>query len=645
MTKRELREYYGSEGCDIAVVSGDAYVDHPSFGAAVIARVLEKAGFKVGVIAQPRSDDDFRALGRPLLGFFVGAGNLDSMVARYTAARRLRSSDFYSPGGKTGLRPDRATNVYCAAIRRLYGDIPLVTGGLEASLRRFAHYDYWDDAVRPSSLIASGADILVYGMGETASVEIARRLAAGEEIRNITDMRGTVWAVDAKDYTPRPCAECPSYELVCENTPSGKKQYAKACELQQREHDFARGKTVIQRHGARIVVQNPPQAPLDGEALDAVYELPYMRDYHPRYEKDGGVPAIEEVKFSLTHNRGCFGGCSFCSLAYHQGRRVTARTTESVLREAKTIMSLEGWKGYIHDVGGPTANFSGPSCDKQIKSGLCADRQCLAPEMCPNVKVDHEAYLDLLRRLRELTGVKRVFIRSGVRYDYLIADPDESFFRELVKYHVSGQLKVAPEHCRDAVLDYMGKPHYATYERFKKRFYELTREAGREQYLVPYMISSHPGSTLADAVELAVRLKKDNMRPEQVQDFYPTPGTTSTCMFYTGLDPRTMKPVFVPRSDSDKKKQRALLQYYKRENAAIVRAALLEAGRRDLIGDGQDCLVRAAKSEERGGFKQSKPSAKGRPSKKADGKGGADKTRGKSKPASSKGAKAHKGKA
>ena len=596
MTPHEFSDYYGTDICDIAIVSGDAYVDHPSFAAAIIGRVLEAEGFRVGIIAQPQNDDDWRVFGAPRLAFFICGGNLDSMVAHYTVAKKRRSVDSYSPGGRMGLRPDRALNVYCHTARRLFPKTPIVAGGIEASLRRFAHYDYWDDTVRPSSAVESGADLIIYGMGERASVEVAHRLDAGDDIKSITDIRGTVYAVPTSEYKAGPCSECASFEQVSERTAQGMKLYAKSCKIQQREQDAVRGKTVIQRHGSLIVVQNPPQPPLDGEDLDRVYELPYMRNWHPRYDSAGGVPAIEEVKFSIVHNRGCFGGCSFCAIAYHQGRTVTARTTESVLREARLLTKLPDFKGYIHDVGGPTANFSAPSCLKQLKCGVCPDRQCLAPEMCPAVRVDHSGYLDMLRRLREIEGVKRVFIRSGVRYDYLIADKDESFFKELVKYHVSGQLKVAPEHCCDSVLDCMGKPHYEVYERFKKRFYELTKAAGKEQYFVPYMISSHPGSTLRDAVELAARLKRDNMRPEQVQDFYPTPGTVSTCMFYTGIDPRNMTPVYVAREGSEKRKQRALLQYYRRENADIVRAALIEAGRQDLIGTGPECLVPPAKT-------------------------------------------------
>lgn len=593
VSKKDMQDR-GWQDCDIVVVTGDAYVDHPSFGAAIVSRVLESAGYRVCVLAQPQSDTDYTRFGRPAVGFFVTGGNVDPMVAHYTAAKRKRRDDAYSPGGRTGRRPDRATIAYCTEIRKQYGDMPIVIGGLEASLRRFAHYDYWDDAVRPSILIDAKADLLVYGMGERQIVEIANRLKKREPVAAINDVRGTCYAVDTKDYVPRPCAECPSYELVQADSESGKKQYAISCRIQQDEHDAVRGKTIIQRHGSKIVVCNPPMPPLNGAELDAVYELPYERDYHPSYKAEGGVPAIEEVQFSIIHNRGCFGACAFCSLAYHQGRTVTARTIDSVVREAEAITRLLGFKGYIHDVGGPTANFRKPSCESQLKNGVCKGKRCMAPEMCPSIRPDHREYLDLLRRLRALPGVKKVFIRSGIRFDYLIADPDERFFKELVQHHISGQLKVAPEHCSNHVLDYMGKPHFEVYKQFYKRFYELTKATGKKQYLVPYMISSHPGSTLNDAIELSLYLKKEGLHPEQVQDFYPTPGTIATCMYYTGLDPYTMEKVYVPRSPREKAQQRALLQYYKKENADIVRGALKQAGRSDLIGTGKDCLVPAA---------------------------------------------------
>jgi len=590
ITAAEMRQR-GWDAPDIVVVTGDAYVDHPSFGTAIISRVLEAKGYRVCILSQPQSTADFTRFGRPRLGFFVGAGNIDSMVAHYTAAKRKRSEDAYTPGGKAGARPDRATTVYCRQIREAYGDIPLAIGGLEASLRRFAHYDYWDDAVHPSILLESGADWLIYGMGENQTIALAERLSAGEVPAAIRDIRGTCVLVPVEEYVPGPCAECPSFAQVSAVNEEGKRQYAIAARIQQDEQDDVRGKTVIQRHGERILIQNPPMPPLETAMLDWVYELPYERTYHPSYEPLGGVPGIEEVQFSITHNRGCFGACNFCSLAFHQGRRITCRSEESVVREAILLTQMPGFKGYIHDVGGPTANFRHPSCEKQLKSGLCKGKKCLAPCTCPALKADHTEYLHLLRRLRALPKVKKVFIRSGIRFDYLLADPDESFFKELVQHHVSGQLKVAPEHCSNAVLQKMGKPSIETYRRFEKRFYELTKSVGKKQYLVPYLMSSHPGSTIKDAIELAVFLKKAGMHPEQVQDFYPTPGTLATAMFYTGLDPYTLEPVYVPRTPAEKAEQRALLQHFRPENRQTVLRALRQAGRTDLIGTGPDCLV------------------------------------------------------
>ncbi len=590
ITRKEM-EAQGIDAPDIVIVTGDAYVDHPSFGTAIISRVLESRGYKVCIISQPKSDADFLEFGRPRLAFFVNSGNIDSMVAHYTAAKKRRSDDAYTPGGKAGARPDRAVIVYSKNIRRLFGDVPIAIGGLEASLRRFAHYDYWDDRVRPSVLLDSDADILMYGMGEKHAVEIADRLAAGENISALCDILGTCYKVNTENYEWRSAAECPSFEQVKEPTEGGKRQYAIATKIQQREQDAVRGKTVIQRHGRYIVVQNPPMPPLSTEELDAVYELPFMRDYHPAYKPLGGVPGIEEVKFSLAHNRGCFGACNFCSIAYHQGRQITARSHESVIAEAEKLTEMSDFKGYIHDVGGPTANFRFPSCKKQTSLGLCPDRKCLAPAPCPALEVDHSDYLELLYKIRKLPKVKKVFIRSGIRFDYLLCDKDESFFKELVRNHVSGQLKVAPEHCSAAVLSAMGKPSVETYLKFKKRFYELTKSEGKEQFLVPYLMSSHPGSTMKDAIELSVFLKREGMRPEQVQDFYPTPGTVSTCMYYTGLDPISMKPIYVARTPEEKAEQRALLQYFKPENRETVLRALKKYGRYDLIGNGKDCLI------------------------------------------------------
>ncbi len=581
---------------DIILVTGDAYVDHPSFGTAIISRVLENAGFSVCILSQPQHDADYQQFGRPRLAFFVNAGNIDSMVAHYTAAKKKRSDDAYTAGGKSGARPDRAVIVYSQKIRALYGDIPVAIGGLEASLRRFAHYDYWDDKVRPSILIDSDADLLMFGMGEKHAVEIAQRLDNGETVATMTNIRGTCYKVAAKDYEWQSAAECPSYDIVKEPTESGKKQYAIATKIQQQEQDAVRGKTVIQKHGKYIVVQNPPMPPLTTEELDDLYALPFMRNYHPSYEPLGGVPGIEEVKFSLTHNRGCFGACNFCSIAYHQGRQIAVRSHESVIREAKLLTEMPDFKGYVHDVGGPTANFRFPSCKKQASSGLCPNRKCLAPKPCPQLQVDHTDYLKLLRALRQIPKIKKVFIRSGIRFDYLIADPNDTFFKELVRHHVSGQLKVAPEHCSAAVLAAMGKPTIETYLKFKKRFYELTKSEGKEQFLVPYLMSSHPGSTMKDAIELSVFLKREGMRPEQVQDFYPTPGTVSTCMYYTGLDPITMQPIYVARTPAEKAEQRALLQYFKPENREIVLHALKKYGRHDLIGNGKDCLIQESRS-------------------------------------------------
>ncbi len=589
---------YGWEQPDFIIVTGDAYVDHPSFGTAIISRVLENAGYKVCIIPQPRSDADYKRFGAPRLAFLVNGGNIDSMVAHYTAAKKRRSDDAYTPGGKAGARPDRATIVYTKKLRELFGDIPIAIGGVEASLRRFAHYDYWDDIVRPSILIDSGADLLMYGMGEKHIVEIANRLNNGEPISALTDILGTCYAVKTSEFSHiSGSRECPSFDAVKEDSENGKKQYAISCKIQQDEMDAVRGKTLIQKHGNLILVQNPPMPPLNEAEMDAVYSLSFMRDYHPSYENAGGVPGIAEVKFSIIHNRGCFGNCNFCALAYHQGRVVTSRSHKSVIEEAKKITQMDDFKGYIHDVGGPTANFRKPACKGQLKKGACTDKKCLAPTMCPAVEVDHTDYLKLLRELRDLPKVKKVFIRSGIRFDYLMADKNEEFFKELINHHVSGQLKVAPEHCSNNVLKYMGKPPIEVYNRFEKRFYELTKSANKKQYLVPYLMSSHPGSTIKDAIELAVFLKRNNLHPEQVQDYYPTPGTISTCMFYTGIDPNTMKPVYVPKTAKEKAEQRALLQYFKPENRQIVLAALKKANRFDLIGTGKNCLVLPDKND------------------------------------------------
>lgn len=574
---------------DFVYVTGDAYVDHPSFGAAIITRVLEAKGFKVAVLSQPNWNNynDFKRFGKPRLGFLVTSGNIDSMVAHYTAAKKIRRDDAYTAGGVAGKRPDRAVIVYSNIIREIYPDSPIIIGGLEASLRRFAHYDYWDDAVRPSILLDSKADILIYGMGENQIIEIAQRLDRGEAVSSLTDIKGTSYAVDVRD-TPYIGVEVPSFE----NCVSSKREYAKSVRVEQDEQDHIRGKAVRQKHGKMMVVQNVPMPPLETEELDWVYSLPYMRTYHPSYEALGGVPGIQEVEFSITHNRGCFGACNFCSIQFHQGRYITARSKESIIEEAKKLTTLNNFKGYIHDIGGPTANFRKPSCQVQLEHGLCKGKKCLAPKPCPNLIANHEEYLDILRTVRELPRVKKVFIRSGIRYDYLLEDKDDTFFKELVEHHVSGQLKVAPEHCSAAVLDKMGKPHIEAYIEFSKRYFRYTGQVNKEQYLVPYLMSSHPGSTLDDAIELACFLKKNHIKPEQVQDFYPTPGTISTCMFYTELDPYTMEPVYVAKTPHDKALQRALLQYYNPKNKQLCEEALKKARRFDLIGSGPDCLVK-----------------------------------------------------
>lgn len=590
ITKEEALKR-GWETVDFVLVTGDSYVDHPSFGVSIISRVLEAKGYSVGILPQPnwRDKNDFRRFGKPNLGFMVTSGNIDSMVAHYTAAKKKRSDDAYTAGGKAGKRPDRAVIVYSKILKSLYPDVPVIIGGLEASLRRFAHYDYWDDAVRPSVLLDSGADILTYGMGELQTIEIAQRLKDGYTVEGLRDIRGICYAVPTKEYTPMSVVDLPSYERICES----KKDYAIAARKELEESDAVRGRTVIQRHGNMILVQNPPMMPLTTEQLDWVYSLPYERYYHPSYEELGGVPGIKEVEFSITHNRGCFGACNFCSIAFHQGRAITVRSKESVLKEAESLTHNPHFKGYIHDIGGPTANFRLPSCEIQQKAGLCKSKKCLAPKPCKNLQVSHTEYIDILRSVRKIPKIKKVFIRSGIRFDYLLEDESKEFFRELVTHHISGQLKVAPEHCSAAVLDKMGKPHIETYKKFQDEFYKMTKQIGKEQYLVPYLMSSHPGSTLNDAIELALFLKKEHIRPEQVQDFYPTPGTISTCMFYTELDPYTLEKVYVPKTEEEKAMQRALLQYFNPKNKDKVIKALRTAGRTDLIGTGKNCLVTA----------------------------------------------------
>ncbi len=574
---------------DFVYVCGDAYVDHPSFGAAIISRVLEADGFSVGMLCQPdyHSCDDFKKFGRPRLGFLVSAGNIDSMVAHYTAAKKKRNFDYYSPGGKTGFRPDRALIVYCNRIREAYGDVPIVLGGLEASLRRFAHYDYWDGKVRASVLVDSGADILTYGMGENIIRRVAHLLSKGVPVKKIHDVRGTAYLTSRGDKIRFDVVE--GYEF--EDLRRDKKLYAKAYGEQYAECDHINGRAVTEYYGKRMLVVNPPMPPLTRKELDKVYALPYMRAYHPVYEKQGGIPALDEIKFSITHVRGCFGGCNFCALAFHQGRSVVSRSIGSVVAEAELLTKLPGFKGYIHDVGGPTANFRYPSCEKQLTDGVCKYRKCLCPTPCKNLIADQSEYVELLKQVEAVKGVKKVFIRSGIRFDYMLADKSDEFFKKLVSDHVSGQLKVAPEHCSPNVLKYMGKPDISVFNKFCDKYFGYCKKLGKDQYIVPYLMSSHPGSTLNDAVELALYLKKTHCTPEQVQDFYPTPGTASTVMFYTGLDPFTMKKVYVADTPEEKRMQRALLQFNRPQNHAEVRRALIKCGRADLIGNGPLCLV------------------------------------------------------
>lgn len=584
----------GWDAPDFVYVCGDAYVDHPSFGAAIISRVLEAHGYRVAMLCQPdyRSKDDFMRFGRPKLGFLVSAGNIDSMVAHYTVSKKKRSYDYYSPGGKIGLRPDRACIVYSNRIREAYGDVPIILGGLEASLRRFAHYDYWDDRVRRSILVDSRADILTYGMGENILIRIAELLEKGVPVKKIRDVRGTVYLCRRDDKLFYPSVGGYDYDELR----SDKALYAKAFGIQLGETDAINGRAITEYYDAKMLVQNPPMYPLEQEELDRVYALPYTRRVHPAYEQSGGVPGISEVEFSITHNRGCYGSCSFCALAFHQGRAVRARSVESVLREAKLITEMPGFKGYIHDVGGPTANFRGPACKKQITDGVCKGRRCLSPVPCKNLICDHSEYMAMLEKIEALPKVKKVFIRSGIRFDYLMYDPDDSFFRKLIRDNVSGQLKVAPEHCCDGVLRLMGKPSIKVYNDFKAKYFKLNAEYGKEQYLVPYLMSSHPGSTLNDAVELALYLKRGGYAPEQVQDFYPTPGTASTVMYYTGIDPSNGKRVYAATDHREKLLQRALLQWSRPENAPLVREALKKCGREELIGFGEECLVRPEKT-------------------------------------------------
>ncbi|MGG5461776.1 YgiQ family radical SAM protein [Clostridium sp. B9] len=580
----------GWDQCDFVLVTGDAYIDHHSFGTAIISRVLENAGYKVGIIAQPdwKSVDDFKKLGRPRIGFLVNGGNMDPMVNHYTVSKKLRKKDLYTPKGEMGKRPDRATIVYCNKIREAYKDVNIVIGGIEASLRRFAHYDYWENKVRKSILVDSGADLLIYGMSEKQIVEVADFLNQGFEGKYIRHIPGTCYIADSLDEIYEEHIVLPSFKEVAEN----KRTYAECFRTQYEEQDPVRGKTLVQEHNGKYVVVNKPQMPLSREELDKVYALPYQKTYHPVYEKDGGIAAIEEVKFSLVSSRGCSGNCSFCAITFHQGRVVTSRSEESIVEEAEGITKYEDFKGYIHDIGGPTANFRKPACKKQLTLGACKHKKCMEPSICKNMEVDHKEYLHLLRRVRKLPGIKKVFIRSGLRYDYIMADKNDTFFKELVEHHVSGQLKVAPEHVSPNVLKYMGKPAGKTYEEFRQKFFRITEKLGKKQYIIPYLMSSHPGCELKDAIMLAEYLRDINYQPEQVQDFYPTPGTASTTMFYTGLDPLTMEEVYIPRSKEEKAMQRALLQFKNPKNYNIVYDALVRAGREDLIGNGPKCLIR-----------------------------------------------------
>ncbi len=585
MTMAECRAR-GIEQLDFVFVIGDAYIDHPSFGPAVIGRVLEDHGYTVGIIAQPdwHTCQEFKRLGRPRLAFLIGPGNIDSMVNHYTVAKKRRSTDAYTEGGERGKRPDRAAIVYANRAREAYRGVPVVLGGIEASLRRFAHYDYWDDKVRRSILWDSGADLIIYGMGERQVVEIADALDGGLPAEQVTYVNGTCYRASnlelVYDYEL-----IPSYEEVA----SDKEAYCRAFMAQYREQDPIRGKRLVQPHEGGFLVQNPPAQPLSAQELDAVYELPYTRMPHPSYKKP--IPALDEILFSLTSSRGCFGGCSFCALNFHQGRIVQARSHESLLREAQTLTKLADFKGYIHDVGGPTANFRKPACKMQRKQGACKDRQCLGFSPCPKLEVDHSDYIALLRKLRQVPGIKKVFVRSGIRYDYAMYDKSDAFLRELVAHHISGRLKVAPEHVDDRVLQLMGKPSCALYDRFATKYAQLNKKAGKEQFIVPYLISSHPGSDMNSAVALAEYLHRTGQRPEQVQDFYPTPGTLSTCMYYTGLDPHTMKRVYVSKSSKEKELQRALMQYFLPQYRSKAREALRLAGREDLIGRSKDCLI------------------------------------------------------
>lgn len=600
----------GWDCCDFVYVTGDAYVDHSSFGPAIISRVLESAGYRVGIISQPdwKDDKSITVLGEPRLGFLVSAGNMDSMVNHYTVNKKRRSEDAYTPGGVIGKRPDYATVVYGNLIRRTYKKTPIIIGGIEGSLRRLAHYDYWSNKLKRSVLLDSGADLISYGMGEKSVVEIADCLNSGIDVKDITFVKGTVYRTSDASLIPSDTVYLPSFEELN----ADKINYAKSFHIQETNTDAITGKTLVEAYPSKIfVIQNPPAEPLSVQEMDDVYALPYMNTYHPSYEKDGGIPAIKEIKFSLTSNRGCFGGCNFCALTFHQGRRIQVRSHESIIEEAKQMTLDKDFKGYIHDVGGPTANFRHTSCDKQLTKGVCSNRQCLFPKPCPNLKVDHSDYLLLLRKLREIPKVKKVFVRSGLRFDYLCADKSDEFFRELCKYHISGQLRVAPEHVADEVLSLMGKPENSVYNQFLERYARVNKLSGKEQYAVPYLMSSHPGSTLESAIKLAEYIRDLGYMPQQVQDFYPTPSTASTCMYYTGVDPKTLKPVYVPRDPKEKAMQRALIQYKNPENYDLVKKALLICHRQDLIGYDKNCLIPPRPWKTKNESKKSNPQGSG----------------------------------
>lgn len=588
-----------NEKLDFIYVIGETYVDHPSFGHAIVSRLIEKNGFTIAIIPQPQNADDYKRFGEPRYAFLVASGVVDSMVNNYTVAKLPRQKDVYSEGGDIGKRPDRCVDVYCRNLKKFFPNSPIIIGGIEASLRRFAHYDYWADKVLPSILISSGADLLIYGMGESPINEICDSLKKGFQISNLREIRGTCYAEKLDNLSKKlkqmidehSALFCPSYENVL----SDKIEYVKAFNVQTKNNDHISGKVLLQKHANMYIVQNPLQLPMSKSELDEIYALPYERNFHPSYTR--GVPAIEEVKFSITSARGCFGGCSYCAITYHQGRIVQARSKENIIREAKIFIKDKDFKGYIHDVGGPTANFRHSACSKQVEKGVCTTKNCIGWAKCPSLEVSHDEYIDLLRSLRELDGIKKVFIRSGIRYDYLMYDKSEEFLIELIKHHVSGQLKVAPEHVSDNVLEAMNKPKFEVYEKFKKRFDEINQDLGKKQYLVPYLISSHPACTLDDAINLALYLKSINYMPEQVQDFYPTPSTKSTCMYHTGINPDTMKEIFVAKSKREKMQQRALMQYRKKENYDIIREALIEAGRTDLIGFNENCLIKPTHSQ------------------------------------------------